>query len=41
MLVDKDGLWYSVLKARYGEEGGDLRREYVTLILVAMYDGYP
>lgn len=26
MLVDKDGLWYSVLKARYGEEGGGLRR---------------
>ena len=22
MLVDKDGLWYRVLKARYGEEGG-------------------
>ena len=21
MLVDKDGLWYRVLKARYGEEG--------------------
>jgi len=24
MLVDKDGLWYRVLKARYGEEGGRL-----------------
>ena len=22
MLVDKEGLWYRVLKARYGEEGG-------------------
>jgi len=22
MLVDKEGLWYGVLKARYGEEGG-------------------
>jgi len=26
MLVYKDGLWYSVLKARYGEQGGGLRR---------------
>jgi hypothetical protein len=26
MLVDKDGLWYNVLKARYREEGGGLRR---------------
>jgi hypothetical protein len=25
MLVDKDGLWYQVLKARYGEEGGRLK----------------
>jgi len=25
MLVDKEGLWYRVLKARYGEEGGRLR----------------
>ena len=25
MLVDKDGLWYRVLKARYGEEGGRLK----------------
>jgi len=24
MLVDKEGLWYRVLKARYGEEGGRL-----------------
>jgi len=24
MLVDKDGLWYRVLKARYGEEGDRL-----------------
>jgi len=23
MLVDKEGLWYRVLKARYGEVGGD------------------
>jgi len=23
--VDKDGLWYRVLKARYGEEGGRLK----------------
>jgi len=22
MMVDKEGLWYRVLKARYGEEGG-------------------
>jgi len=22
MLVDRDGLWYRVLKARYREEGG-------------------
>jgi len=22
MLVDKEGLWYRVLQARYGEEGG-------------------
>lgn len=27
MSVDKDGLWYSVLNARYWEEGGDLKRE--------------
>jgi len=26
MLVDKDGLWYSVLKAHYREEGGSLKR---------------
>ena len=25
MLVDKEGLWYRVLKARYGEEGGQLK----------------
>jgi len=25
MLVDREGLWYRVLKARYGEEGGQLR----------------
>jgi len=25
MLVDKDDLWYRVLKARYGEEGGRLK----------------
>jgi len=25
MLVDKEGLWYRVLKARYGEEGGRLK----------------
>jgi hypothetical protein len=25
MLVDKDGLWYRVLKARYGEVGGRLQ----------------
>ena len=25
MLVDKEGLWYRVLKARYGEEGGWLK----------------
>lgn len=25
MLVDKDGLWFSVLKARYGEDGGRLK----------------
>jgi len=25
MLVDKEGLWYRALKARYGEEGGWLR----------------
>jgi len=24
MLVDKEGLWYRVLKARYREEGGRL-----------------
>jgi len=24
MLVDKEGLWYRVLKARYGEVGGGL-----------------
>ena len=22
LLVEKDGLWYQVLKARYGEQGG-------------------
>ena len=27
MLVDKEGLWYRVLKARYGEVGGGLGRE--------------
>jgi len=26
MLVDKEGLWYKVLKARYGEVGGGYRR---------------
>jgi len=25
MLVDKEGLWYRVLKAKYGEEGGRLK----------------
>jgi hypothetical protein len=25
MLVDKEGLWYRVLKARYREEGGRLK----------------
>jgi len=25
MLTDKEGLWYRVLKARYGEEGGRLK----------------
>jgi hypothetical protein len=25
LLVDKEGLWYRVLKARYGEEGGRLK----------------
>ena len=25
MLVDKEGLWYQVLKSRYGEEGGRLK----------------
>jgi len=25
LLVDKEGLWYQVLKARYGEEGGRVR----------------
>lgn len=25
MLVDREGLWYRVLKARYGEEGGQLK----------------
>jgi len=25
MLVDKEGLWYQVLKARYGEEGDRLK----------------
>jgi len=25
MLVDKEGLWYRVLKARYEEEGGRLK----------------
>lgn len=27
MLVDKEGLWYRVLKARYEEEGGILKEE--------------
>jgi len=27
MLVNINGLWYRVLKARYGEEGGGYRRE--------------
>lgn len=26
MLVDKDGLWYKGIKARYKEEGGGSRR---------------
>ena len=26
MLVDKDGLWYRVLKVRYGEGGGAVER---------------
>jgi len=26
MMVDKEGLWYRVLKARYGEEGGSVER---------------
>jgi len=25
MLVDKESLWYRVLKSRYGEEGGRLK----------------
>jgi len=25
MLLDKEGLWYRVLKARYGEDGGRLK----------------
>ncbi|KEH19395.1 hypothetical protein MTR_8g058405 [Medicago truncatula] len=25
MLIDREGMWYRVLKARYGEEGGRLR----------------
>jgi hypothetical protein len=25
MMVEKDGLWYRVLKARYGEEGGKIK----------------
>jgi hypothetical protein len=27
MLVDRDGLWYQTLVARYGQEGGMLRDE--------------
>jgi len=27
MLTEKEGLWYRVLKARYGEEGGQLMQE--------------
>jgi len=27
MLTDKEGLWYRVLKVRYGEVGGDCKRE--------------
>jgi len=26
MLTEREGLWYRVLKARYGEEGGRIRR---------------
>ncbi|KEH34757.1 hypothetical protein MTR_3g068195 [Medicago truncatula] len=29
MLVDKEGLWYRVLKARYGEEGGGYGKEWL------------
>ena len=25
MMAEKEGLWYRVLKARYGEEGGRIR----------------
>jgi len=25
VMVDKEGLWYHVLKARYGKEGGRLK----------------
>jgi len=25
MLTEREGLWYRVLKARYGEEGGRIR----------------
>ena len=32
MLVEKEGLWYQVLKARYGEEGGHLKEGGVTVL---------
>jgi hypothetical protein len=28
MLLDREGLWYRVLKARYGEEGRRLRARW-------------
>jgi len=27
MLIDKEGLWYKVLKAKYGDVGGGCMRE--------------
>ncbi|KEH16446.1 hypothetical protein MTR_0181s0040 [Medicago truncatula] len=35
MSLDKEGLWYRVLKARYGEEGGRLREGAQVFFMVA------
>ena len=39
-LVEKDGLWYQLLKARYGEEGTVVGGGKAWFIVVAEYVSY-